>query len=219
MANANKPTEKLIFDRELSDIENRTAKGYYNVKDLQRIQAWVLYLSQQLELGLVPHDFVLGETMFLHRVNEILDNIRAILAKIYEGHDKTPPTLPLPMTWGIDKANRVEKLLEIADSFVEAGLHDTLYANTFASGEFPAFRGDKPTTVPAKHTVRLVSLSGAIVEYKLNGGSWWRIPEYTTVFLDDGYLYNWEKSDGELIIDKGVFAVPLEAGISTLTAR
>ena len=212
-----KPTEKLIFDRELSDIENRTAKGYYNVKDLQRIQSWVLYLSQQLEIGLVPHDFVLGETMWAHRIRKVLDDTRVILAKIYEGH--TPPTLPLPITWDYTKANRLEKLLEIAESFVEAGLHDTLYANTFVSNEFPAFKGDKPTAVPTKHTVRLVSLSGQIAEYSQNGGSWWRIPEYSTIFPDDGYIYNWETEGGKLIIDKGVFAVPLTTGTSTLTAR
>ena len=48
--------EPLIYDRTQQDVTQRTEKGFYNVSDIQRINSYVEYLSDVLELNLTDED-------------------------------------------------------------------------------------------------------------------------------------------------------------------
>lgn len=212
-----KPNEELIFDRTLSDIINRTAKGYYNLSDLQRIQSWIAYLSEELDLNLSTYNFILGERLTRARLEAIINNIQTIINVFYEGHSTTPPNLPWGIAWDITKANDIEHILSLANDFLEASKNDSLIANTFYSGEFPVLRYKDPAKLQT-HTVRLVSISGnQTKDYTLEVGSFFRIPEYKTLFSGD--FYEWRAEDNQTtLIDKGVFFVPTVGGMSILRA-
>lgn len=45
---ATRPTEELIIDRTLSDVNNLRTKGNYNATDLNRVEKWCKYLMELL---------------------------------------------------------------------------------------------------------------------------------------------------------------------------
>lgn len=229
-----KPINELIFDRTLNDIKNHTAKGYYNLSDLKRIHNWIIYLNKELLHTItIIYGFKLGGKVTRADLQHIIDLTRVIINSLYENSKKKPPTLPIVTAWDYEKANTIERLLSLANDFLEAPYKDTLYANAFVAGtansvyeisqgEFESIavlRDEKTTKTPQTHTVTLISLSGKTKEYSLNQGAFWRIPKYETIFPNDGYIYNWETQSGNFIIDTGMYDIPLKTDTSKLIAR
>lgn len=97
--------DDLIYDRTQSDIANLTAKGYWNLSDLERITEWVEFLSGEFGLGLSTTDYTFGD---LVDIAELLANVEAIR----NGHTWSwTPTTPNFISWNYVKANSVERIL------------------------------------------------------------------------------------------------------------
>lgn len=131
--------EKLIFDRILKDIIEKTQKGYYNVSDITRINSYIRLLSDELGLSLNVVDMIVGEEFTNAKMQDILDNINKIRAVWYVADD-TPAT-PAPFNWDYNKANDVEKILQALYDFVVSRQHEVVYSGTFVAGNQIVFRG------------------------------------------------------------------------------
>lgn len=130
---------KLIFDRTAQDVSQRTEKGLYNVKDIQRINSYIQYISDELELNLTVTDIILGEKLTKSKMQSIIDNVNKIRSVWYVASD-TPQT-PLPVSWNYQKANNIEKILQALYDFVESVKIDHLYSGMFSAGKQIKFRG------------------------------------------------------------------------------
>lgn len=135
----NNNLEKLVTDRTSQDVVKRTEKGLYNVKDIQRINSYIKYLSDELRLNLVVSDVVLGETLTKEKMQNIIDNINKIRRAWYVATD-TPQT-PIASSWDYVKANNIEKILLALDEFIQSVKIDKIYSGTFSAGKQIKFRG------------------------------------------------------------------------------
>lgn len=131
--------ESLITDRTAQDVATRTEKGLYNVKDIQRINSYVEYLSDVLGLNLTVTDVSLGQALTRAQMDDIISNINAIRAAWYVASD-TPQT-PIAVNWDYVKANNIEKILLALDEFYQSTQIDKLYSGTFRAGNQIKFRG------------------------------------------------------------------------------
>ena len=131
--------DALITDRTAQDVAMGTQKGFYNVSDIQRINSYIEYLSDVLELNLTVTDVSLGQALTRAQMNAILDNINTIRAVWYVASD-TPQT-PIAVNWDYVKANNIEKILKVLDEFYQSVQIDKLYSGTFRAGSQIKFRG------------------------------------------------------------------------------
>lgn len=131
--------DPLITDRTSQDVATRTQKGFYNVSDITRINSYIEYLSDVLDLNLTVIDVTLGQALTRAEMDSIISNINAIRAVWYVAKD-TPQT-PLPFNWNFTKANDIEKILLALDEFYQSVQIDKLYSGTFRAGSQIKFRG------------------------------------------------------------------------------
>lgn len=130
--------DKLIFDRTINDVESRNAKGLYNVSDIERINGYIKFLSDELNLSLDVITPNLGEMLTLSKIQAIIDNVNEIRANWYVAED-TPQT-PIASAWNFEKANNIEKVLQALYEFVVSVKNDKLYSGTFRAGSHIKFR-------------------------------------------------------------------------------
>ena len=120
--------DNLIYDRTQADVANLTAKGYWNLSDLERITEWVEFLSDEFGLGLTTTGYSLGD---LVDIAELLANIDAIRA----GHTWSwTPAVPSATAWNYVKANNVEKILADAELWRANKIAGYRYCGTFSAG-------------------------------------------------------------------------------------
>lgn len=130
---------KLIYDRTAQDVATRAEKGFYNLEDIQRINSYIKYLSDELGLNLTVTDVAFGERLTKAKMQSIINNINTIRAAWYVASD-TPQT-PLPVAWNYAKANNIEKILQALYDFAISVKIDKLYSGTFRAGNHIKFRG------------------------------------------------------------------------------
>lgn len=120
--------DALIYDRTQSDVANLTAKGYYNLSDLERITEWVEFLSGEFGLGLTATGYSLGD---LVNIAELLANVAAIRA----GHNWSfTPAVPSATAWNYLKANNIEQILYDANLWETNRAAGYRYCGTFTCG-------------------------------------------------------------------------------------
>lgn len=131
--------DKLITDRTEQDVEQRTEKGFYNVSDIQRINSYIQFLSDRLELNLTVTSVSLGQAITYNIISEILSNINTIRDAWYVADDT--PITPIAVNWDFVKANDIEKILKALDEFYWSVKVDKLYSGMFRAGNHIKFRG------------------------------------------------------------------------------
>ena len=130
--------EPLITDRTQTDV-GVTAKGFYNTSYITRVNSYISYLSEVLELGLTVNNVTLGQKLTREQMQDIIDNINAIREAWYVASDT--PNTPQPFNWDYEKANNIEKILLALDEFYQSVQIDKLYSGTFRAGSQIKFRG------------------------------------------------------------------------------
>ena len=131
--------DPLITDRTSQDVAQRTQKGFYNVSDVTRVNSYIEYLSDVLDLNLTVKNFSLGQILTREDFDDILDNVNTIRAAWYVASD-TPQT-PIAVNWDYTKANNLEKILYSLDEFYQSVSIDKIYSGTFRAGHQIKFRG------------------------------------------------------------------------------
>lgn len=129
----------LITDRTAQDVAMGTQKGFYSVSDVQRVNSYIEYLSDVLELNLTVTDVSLGQALTRTQMQSIIDNVNAIRAVWYVASDT--PITPIAVNWDYQKANDIEKILLALDEFYQSVQIDKLYSGTFRAGHQIKFRG------------------------------------------------------------------------------
>ena len=135
----NSNLQPLITDRAAKDITARTDKGFYNLSDIERVNSYISYLSDELRLNLIVNTITFGEKLTREEMQGIIDNVNAIRAAWYVSTD-TPQT-PIPLAWDYRKANDLEKIVKVLDEFMQSVKVDKLYSGTFRAGAQIKFRG------------------------------------------------------------------------------
>ena len=131
--------DPLITDRTAQDVAQRTQKGFYNVSDVTRVNSYIEYLSDVLDLNLTVKDFSLGQILTREDFDDILDNVNTIRAAWYVADDT--PITPIAVNWDYVKANNIEKILLALDEFYQSSQIDKIYSGTFRAGNQIKFRG------------------------------------------------------------------------------
>lgn len=131
--------DPLITDRTSQDVAQHTQKGFYNVSDVTRVNSYIEYLSDVLDLNLTVKNFSLGQILTREDFDDILDNVNTIRAAWYVASD-TPQT-PIAVNWDYVKANNIEKILLALDEFYQSSQIDKIYSGTFRAGNQIKFRG------------------------------------------------------------------------------
>ena len=131
--------QPLITDRVAKDITERTDKGFYNLSDIERVNSYISYLSDELGLNLTVNMLAFGEKLTRAEIQSIIDNVNAIRAAWYVATD-TPQT-PIPLVWDYRKANDLERIVKALDEFMQSAKVDKLYSGTFRAGSQIKFRG------------------------------------------------------------------------------
>ena len=117
---ATRPTEELIIDRTLSDVNNLRTKGNYNATDLNRVEKWCKYLMELLsEYGYyvsivtkTDWEIGLGKDRMFSEITRIKTNIQKLKDAFYVL--PTTPEVPSVTDVSINyiKANNIEKILK-----------------------------------------------------------------------------------------------------------
>lgn len=131
--------DPLITDRTSQDVAQRTQKGFYNVSDVTRVNSYIEYLSDVLDLNLSVTGVSLGQALTRAQMDDIINNVNSIRAVWYVASD-TPQT-PIAVNWDYVKANNIEKILLALDEFYQSVSIDKIYSGTFRAGNQIKFRG------------------------------------------------------------------------------
>ena len=130
----------LITDRAQSDVDNGTAKGFYNRTDLERIQLAIPKIKQSMEdIGITPPTTVTVNwssdwSFTAANIETLRQNVVALKAayQTRPGTPATPATLDYP-TW--QKANDLEKILEDIWTMLEGAKNAWWHSGMHWSGQ------------------------------------------------------------------------------------
>lgn len=126
--------DALIYDRLVTDVTARTAKGFWQLSDLTRIESWITYLAGLY--GVTP-------LTTAHSAGQMvrLTTLLADIAVLREGHTfpadtkrTATPAVPTPAAWNYVKANSVERILFDADLWYNNRIKLYKYCGTFSAG-------------------------------------------------------------------------------------
>lgn len=130
----------LITDRTKEDVTNKTAKGFYNVSDLNRVGAAMVYLRDRLndngyDVDISPKvdwkevDTPTNETMTIYL------SCVGVLRNALPLPDDTPPVPSSMKKINYIDANNIEKILEVVDSVLAKSISFLWYSGDLYSGE------------------------------------------------------------------------------------
>ena len=121
--------DNLIYDRVAADVTDRTAKGYYNLADVTRVNEWITYLLSLYGLSGTVTTKTLGEQADISQMVTNTETIRS-------GHTWSfTPTTPTSTVWNYIKANSMEKILYDANLWEVNRLKDIKYCGEIIAGE------------------------------------------------------------------------------------
>lgn len=123
---------KAIFDRTLQDISKRTAKGYLNAEDLNRIEMDLQYLSDRLNgYGYNQKisnktDWDMPDFPYMEPLERIRTNIATLVEVYYPQSVNVPISLNKPTHRTINNAERIlhemrQMIMLMRQSFKRSG--------------------------------------------------------------------------------------------------
>lgn len=122
-----------IYDRTQLDVTNKTAKGYYNYTDLNRIEQDCDYLAALFGITITTKEWARTDFPTLSEMNRIKNNIVAV-RNAYHTYVNTPATPNTPYNTYL-KANDIEKILNDIKALYDINSQDVFYADEIYSGE------------------------------------------------------------------------------------
>lgn len=104
---------RLIYDRTLADVTNKTFKGFYNISDLNRVEEWCRYLAD--ELNAVGYNIqITTKTNWVQtdlRSAGEMERIRSNIKAIMQGYHYITTIDATANNFDYNKANNWEKIL------------------------------------------------------------------------------------------------------------
>lgn len=108
-----RPTEDLIFDRTIQDVQNATLKGQYNVSDINRVESWCKFLADSLnDVGYninITTKTNWNQTNMRTAVE--MERVRTNIKKIMQGYYYITNIVQNAEYFDYLKANNFEKIL------------------------------------------------------------------------------------------------------------
>ena len=122
-----------VYDRTQSDIANKTAKGYYNLDDLNRIEQDCTYLAEIFGVTIGIREWTRTDFPTVSEMERIRNNIE-MLRDAYIVYQTTPGTPPVPLN-EYRKANDIERILNDLKAIYDANKSNVIYAGEAYSGQ------------------------------------------------------------------------------------
>jgi hypothetical protein len=122
-----------IYDRTQLDITNKTAKGYYNYTDLNRIEQDCDYLASLFGISITTKTWTRTDFPTLSEMNRIKNNIDSVRNAYYTL--PTTPTTPNTPYNAYGKANDIEQILNDLKALYDKNALDVFYTDEIYSGE------------------------------------------------------------------------------------
>lgn len=116
----------VIYDRTQADVDNKTAKGYYNAVDLNRVETAMATLATQLnalgfDISVTQHSWQQGDIPHASDMTAYMDTVRQIHDAFVALNDiDDAPVIPASAVY-LDwrGANAIEKLLADVEALAE----------------------------------------------------------------------------------------------------
>ena len=122
-----------IYDRTQLDVTNKTAKGYYNYVDLNRIEQDCDYLAALFGVSITTKTWTRTDFPTLSEMNRIKNNIDSVRNAYYTL--PTTPTTPNTPYNAYGKANDIEQILNDLKALYDKNALDVFYTDEIYSGE------------------------------------------------------------------------------------
>ena len=128
-----------IIDRVLSDVSNKTSKGYINAVDLNRIENTCSYLADQLNSYgysvsiTVKTDWTMEDFPYPSEIDRIRDNVNALITAYYKLQGS--PDIRYVDTINYEDANSLEQNIKNIDTLLQNMISGFRYSGTFFSGQ------------------------------------------------------------------------------------
>lgn len=111
--------ESPVYDRTLFDVQTKSAKGYINTADLNRIEQNMQVMANLLECEITLKTWIDGEFIFLSDFERLQNNLQALITA-FPLTAKSPPIPSLPFVTH-SQWNDIEKIIY--------DLHSLFYSN------------------------------------------------------------------------------------------
>ena len=122
-----------IYDRDQIDIDGQTAKGYYNVADLNRIEQDCSYLADIFGVTIITRAWARTDFPTPGEFERILANLDTLRAA-YFVYQSTPTTPENPVN-DYHKANDIERILHDLYALYEDNKRAIMYAGELHAGQ------------------------------------------------------------------------------------
>lgn len=132
-----RPVDDLIFDRTQADVTNQTLKGEYRAEDLNRVESWCRYLTD--ELNSVGYDITITTktdwTKADLRTQLAMSRIRTNIKKIMDGYYYITNIASNTQKWDWIKANNWEQILNEINDMMDGMRAYYVYGGMAYGGE------------------------------------------------------------------------------------
>lgn len=125
--------QKPIYDRTQADIDGKTAKGHYNVDDLNRIEQDCEYLAGAFGVSVNTRAWNRTDFPSPREFDRILNNLN-VLRDAYYAYQTTPQTPQNPINQ-YQKANDLEQILNDLYALYEDNKRAVMYAGESYAGQ------------------------------------------------------------------------------------
>ena len=132
-----RPNDDLVFDRTQSDLDNDTWKGQYNASDLNRVESWCKYLSDELNSKgySITITTKTNWTQTDQRTASEMERIRTNIRAIMQGYYYITQIEQNANNFNIEKANNWEKILDEMYNMMWGMTDWYVYSGTSNSGQ------------------------------------------------------------------------------------
>lgn len=133
----------VIYDRTRADVEQGTAKGFYNTSDLNRVEYDCYYLQQLLYqqgyyTGIEERSswaWLMNDFPTRADTRRLLDNVQSLVDAFYVL--RNTPELPATMSgMGFTGANDIEKIIHDLKSALDYMISQFIYSGEIHAGEW-----------------------------------------------------------------------------------
>lgn len=123
----------MVYDRTQADVDARSAKGFWNSGDVNRVEAKAKQIGSFLGMSTHYRTWSVGDPVYLEDITEILADVANLRAAWRVASDC--PSSPSPVFFDWRAANALERILSDMDDFRISALTDFLYSNQAQSGQ------------------------------------------------------------------------------------
>ena len=138
---SNNSTTNLIYDRTAADLSNGSKKGEWNPADMNRVEKWCEYFCQALSSAgyniwvTTKTNWNYDDLRSAEEMERVRNNIKKIRAAFSSAKDGITQVLPSAESFGWEKANNWEQVLDEINTYLDALQANFIHAGVGNAGQ------------------------------------------------------------------------------------